>query len=109
MTGSLRLLPSTGETMLRHEFAAMFDEPVDFGSPTAWECSRLCIHPRASTSMSSTAFQTVSTELLSGLCELALRSGIDQIVGLYDQRMTRVFRRIGWCPQPLTEAVGGGG
>lgn len=107
VTGSLRLLPTTGETMLRNEFAAMFDEPVDFMSATAWECTRFCVHPRA-VGASASAFQSTSSELLKGLCDLALRSGIEQIVGLYDNRMTRIYRRIGWSPAPLASTEIGG-
>jgi N-acyl-L-homoserine lactone synthetase len=33
-TGSLCVLPTTGETMLRNELAGFFDEPVDVESPT---------------------------------------------------------------------------
>ena len=97
--GSLRLLPTTGETMLKGDFATMFDEDVCFESPTAWECTRFCVHPAGDRDLA--AFQHVSTELLIGICDLALQSGIDQIVGLYDQRMVRIYRRIGWSPSPL--------
>ncbi len=103
LTGSLRLLPTTGETMLCNEFADFFDEPVDVRSPTTWECTRFCVHPGTS----STAIERgrrVSRELLAGLCDLCLTSGIEQIVGLYDERMTRIYRRIGWSPIPLTSA-----
>ena len=99
-TGSLRLLPTTGETMLQNEFAPMFDEPVDVSSPTVWECTRFCVHPRER-ELSGQEFRKVSAELLIGLCKLALESGIEQIVGLYDGRMTRIYRRIGWSPVPL--------
>jgi N-acyl-L-homoserine lactone synthetase len=97
MHGSLRLLPTTGETMLRNEFANFFTEPVDVSSPTAWECTRFCVHSDPSHETS----RQVSSELLIGLCELAIESGIEQIIGLYDERMTRVYRRIGWSPAPL--------
>lgn len=97
--GSLRVLPTTGNTMLRDAFAGMFDEPVDFQSPTAWECTRFCIHPNA-----ERIFQKTSRDLVIGICELALREGIDQIVGLYDERMTRVYRKIGWSPAELTRS-----
>jgi acyl homoserine lactone synthase len=96
--GSLRLLPTTGDTMLRNEFAAFFTEPVDVVSPTAWECTRFCVHP---TPDGHGNLRRVSSELLIGLCELALTSGIEHIVGLYDHAMTRIYRRIGWSPAPL--------
>lgn len=98
LTGSLRLLPTTGETMLCNEFASFFDEPVDVRSPTAWECTRFCVHPAPEVCDEN---RHTSSDLLIGLCELALSSGIDQVVGLYDHTMTRVYRRIGWSPTPI--------
>jgi N-acyl-L-homoserine lactone synthetase len=99
-TGSLRLLPTTGETMLGNEFSSFFDEPVDIRSPTAWECTRFCVHPHLASDERERG-RRVSSDLLIGLCELALSSGIEHIVGLYDQAMTRVYRRIGWSPTPF--------
>lgn len=40
LTGSLRLLPTTGATMLKSEFRHFFDQPIDVDSPTTWECTR---------------------------------------------------------------------
>ena len=102
LTGSLRILPTTGETMLHNEFADFFDEPVDVESPTVWECTRFCVHPRQSASAIDN--KRVSSELLIGLCQLCLSSGIEQVMGLYDHAMTRVYDRIGWSPVPLARS-----
>jgi acyl homoserine lactone synthase len=99
-TGSLRLLPTTGKTMLSNEFASFFDEPIDVRSPIIWECTRFCVHPHFASGERDRG-RRVSSELLIGLCERALSSGIAQIVGLYDYAMTRVYRRIGWSPLPF--------
>ncbi|PDS76229.1 acyl-homoserine-lactone synthase [Rhizobium sp. L43] len=101
LTGSLRLLPTTGATMLKSEFRHFFDEPIDVDSPTTWECTRFCLHPLAGHIDQS---RTVATELLSGLCDLALDTGIESIVGLYDVAMVGVYRRIGWRPTPLARS-----
>jgi acyl homoserine lactone synthase len=99
-TGSLRLLPTTGDTMLRNEFKNMFDNCVDVSSPLAWECTRFCVHPSAD----KVDRRTASIELLDGLCKLALRSGIEQIVGVYGSEMIPVYRRIGWSPDPFASS-----
>ena len=49
--------------------------------------------------------RTVATELLSGLCDLALDTGIESIVGVYDGAMVGVYRRIGWRPTPLARSL----
>jgi N-acyl-L-homoserine lactone synthetase len=101
LTGSLRLLPTTGATMLKSEFRHFFDQPIDVDSPTTWECTRFCIHPLAGQIDQS---RTVATELLSGLCDLAFDTGIESIVGVYDVAMVGVYRRIGWRPTPLARS-----
>ncbi|MBY5571447.1 GNAT family N-acetyltransferase [Rhizobium leguminosarum] len=102
LTGSLRLLPTTGATMLKSEFRHFFDQPIDIDSPTTWECTRFCVHPSAGHIAQSRA---VATELLSGLCDLALGAGIENIVGVYDGAMVGVYRRIGWRPTPLARSL----
>lgn len=105
-TGSLRILPTTGSTMLKAEFADFFDEPVDVESPTAWECTRFCVHPPTDDHRENDPRLSglTSTELLAGLCDLCISSGIEQVIGLYDSRMTRVYARIGWSPAVLARS-----
>ncbi|ANM21288.1 acyl-homoserine-lactone synthase 2 (plasmid) [Rhizobium sp. N541] len=103
LRGSLRLLPTTGATMLTSEFRDFFDQPIDVDSPTCWECTRFCVHPLAGDADQNSS-RTVATELLSGLCDLALDTGIESIVGVYDAAMIGVYRRIGWRPTPLARS-----
>ncbi|MDR9773131.1 acyl-homoserine-lactone synthase [Rhizobium hidalgonense] len=103
LTGSLRLLPTTGATMLKSEFRNFFDQPIDVDSPTCWECTRFCLHPLVQDADQYSS-RTVATELLSGLCDLALDTGIESIVGVYDAAMIGVYRRIGWKPTPLARS-----
>lgn len=99
LSGSLRLLPTTGPTMLNNEFLNFFDEPVDVESPAVWECTRFCVHPNSYRDCKGRSY--ISSRLLIGLCELCLSSGVQQVIGLYDSRMSRVYGRIGWVPTPL--------
>jgi len=41
------------------------------------------------------------TALLCAGCELGLQFGLSDSVGVYDPRMTRIYRRIGWEPTCL--------
>jgi N-acyl-L-homoserine lactone synthetase len=95
--GSLRLLSTTGPIMMRDDFAGMFSEPIDISSPLIWECTRFCLHPW----LSAKHRRGVSTELMLGICETALIAGIAQILGVYDRRMVKIYRRIGWEPEVL--------
>lgn len=101
--GSLRLLPTTGETMLRDHFRDVFDG-VDITSPRIWECTRFCVDAEATANLTRRGVQRVTTELLLGICEIGLQSGISQIVGVFDRRMIRIYGRGGWSPEVVGEA-----
>lgn len=92
VTGSLRLMPTTGRTMLKERFADRFDEPVDLASATIWEGTRLSV-PSDEPGRHRTA-----CELLVGACEVGLGAGLTQIIGLFDDSLERLHRRIGWSP-----------
>lgn len=96
--GSLRLLPTTGDTMLRDVFASVFDGTV-IESPLIWECTRFCIESGASVETTKSGLHRVTTALLLGICEVGLQSGIEHIVGVFDHRMIRIYRRGGWAPE----------
>jgi N-acyl-L-homoserine lactone synthetase len=103
MLGSLRLLPTTGDTMLQNEFRNFFDEPVDIRSPTAWECTRFCVHPQSEVA-DLEYWRAAASELLIELCSLALNSGMEHIIGVYERPMARIYRRIGWEPELLARS-----
>jgi acyl homoserine lactone synthase len=88
--------------MLRSEFRHFFEDDVDVTAPTIWECTRFCVPPVLDRTEQDLGI--VSAELLIGLCELCLASGIEFVVGVYDTPMTRIYARIGWCPEVLARA-----
>jgi N-acyl-L-homoserine lactone synthetase len=90
--GSLRLLATTGPTMSQGEFAHLFDDVVDVVVPTIWKCARFCVPPVLGKSAQDVS--TISVELLIGLCELCLASGIEFVVGVYETPMTHIYARI---------------
>lgn len=94
--GSLRFLPTIGRTMVNEHFTHLTDD-VTIRSPLIWECTRFCIAPDAAGG--------VSSALLLASCEMGLRFGLEQAVGVFDPRMPRIYSRIGWSP----DVIGTGG
>ena len=100
--GSLRLMPTTGPTLLSEVFASDFDEPVDIRSPTIWEGTRFCVHPgRNGSVLTESGLNLATSELFMAMCEVGLAAGLTQIIGVYDPRLIRIYRRIGWSPEQL--------
>lgn len=90
--GSMRFLPTTGPTMVNDVFAHVLGGGAVV-SPLIWECTRFCL--------SNTAKSHVAAALMLGGGEIMTGFGIQHFVGVFDARMTRIYRAIGSCPEIL--------
>lgn len=87
--GSMRFLPTTGDTMVNDHFLDLTDG-VEIRSPFIWECTRFCLAPGAD--------GRISAMLMLGGLELGLAFHLSHAVGVFDARMVRIYRRLGWGP-----------
>lgn len=98
--GSLRLLPTTGPTLLKDTFLDTLPDAVDLSSPTIWECTRLCIDERLMGDRLESLLPA-STLLIEALGEVALKAGIETVLGVFEPIMLRIYRRIGCAVEIL--------
>jgi acyl homoserine lactone synthase len=96
--GSMRFLPTTGDTMLNDHFTHLTDG-VQIRSPFIWECTRFCLSPKAT--------PHVSAALMLGGMEIGLGNHLSHSVGVFDARMVRIYRRLGWGPTILGSSGAG--
>ena len=89
--GSMRFLPTTGRTMVNEHFADILSGPLP--SPFIWECTRFCL--------SRGAGRHVAAALTLAGGEIMRNFNIDHFVGVFDPRMTRIYRLIGVTPEVL--------
>lgn len=80
--GSLRMMPTVGQTMVNDHFTNLTDG-VRIESPLIWECTRLCISP--------TADYRVTAALVVGAGELMDAFALEHYVGVFFDKMERVF------------------
>ena len=90
--GSLRLLPTTGPTLLADFFSDTMPDAALMSAPTIWECTRFCVDEDRLRHRDQIV---ASRDLISGLGSVALDAGIESILGNFDDRMLRLYRRIG--------------
>lgn len=90
--GSMRLLPTTGRTMVNDHFIHLTDG-VRIESPLIWECTRFCLARGAS--------GHVAAALMLAGGEVMQNFGVRHYVGVFDARMVRIYRRIGSSPDIL--------
>ena len=97
--GSLRLLPTTGPNMLRDVFPQLLDSEY-IESATIWESSRICAAGVAGRlERNRNGINTVLSELILGIGEVAVAAGLTQIVSVFDARIFRVLKAAGCNPQ----------
>ena len=90
--GSLRFLPTTGKTMVNDHFTHLTDG-VKIQSPYIWECTRFCVSP--------TSDRRAAAKLLTAGAFIMKECCIDHFVGVFDDRMERIYRVIGANPTVL--------
>ena len=88
--GSMRLLPTTGPTMVCDHFAHLIGEARVTG-PDIWECTRFCLS-RNGSSRAAAALMLAGGEVMRNF-------GVAQYLGVFDARMERIYRAIGSEPR----------
>ena len=96
--GSMRLLPTTGPTMVNDHFGHLTGGGA-ITSPLIWECTRFCLSRQAG--------PNVAAALMLAGGEVMQNFGIEHYVGVFDARMERIYRHIGSSPEIVgTEGEG---
>ena len=90
--GSMRFLPTVGRTMVNDHFSHLTDG-VHIESPLIWECTRFCLAPRAE--------RQVSSGLVLGAGEVMANFHLEHVVGVFDNRMERIYRLMGLEPDVI--------
>jgi acyl homoserine lactone synthase len=93
--GCLRLLPTTGPTLLADCFADTVPDAAHLSSPTIWEGTRFCLSEAVLDRESQDGLLFASTVMITALGELAVYAGIESVVGNFDAAMLRLYRRLG--------------
>lgn len=111
--GCVRVLPTTGPTMLRDTFPMLLGASPAPASPDIWESSRFALDPAPSGPKAAGGLAQATYELFAGMIEFGLANNLSRIVTVTDTRMERILRLATWPlsrieqPRPVgkTEAV----
>lgn len=95
LKGSLRLLPTTGPTLLSEVFSDTLPDAALLSAPSIWECTRFCLDAEALMKDWREEMLLASCTLIEGLGTVALRSGVTSVLGNFAPSMLRVYHRIG--------------
>lgn len=95
VVASLRLLPTTGRTLLSDIFYETAPDAASLAAPGIWECSRFCIDEDRLATISGREVRRTSAMMLASIAELGLLRGIEAIVGNCEPAALLAFRRSG--------------
>jgi len=94
--GCVRLLPTTGPTMLRDTSPVLLDDQPAPASETIWESSRFGFDLSAGQPKGTGGIALATYELFAGMIEFGLMHHLSDIVTVTDVRMERILQRVGW-------------
>jgi acyl homoserine lactone synthase len=107
--GGLRLMPTTGPTLLYDVFRRTFSDNVNLIAPGIWEGTRMCVDE----ALVAQSFPAIDAGrafclMLLALCECALAHGIQTMISNYEPQLKRIYRRAGADVDELGRADGYG-
>jgi acyl homoserine lactone synthase len=101
--GCVRLLPSTGPTMLRDVFAALTSCSAVATTPAVWESSRFAVDTSLAGDATRHGLAGTTYELFAGMIEFGLYRKLISIVTVTDVRVERILSRANWPLRRIAE------
>src|SRR3546814_12704268 len=98
----VRLLPTSGPTMLRDTFAPLLAGHPAPSDPAIWESSRFALDVGHEAGDPASGIASATYELFAGMIEFGLARGLADIVTVTDLRMERILRRAAWPDRKST-------
>ena len=107
--GSLRLMPTTGPTLLFDVFDRTFPTTADIAAPGIWEGTRMCVdEDRLSADHPDLDPGRAFCLMLLALCEVAMAHGVHTMISNYEPHMARIYKKAGCELDELGRADGYG-
>lgn len=93
---SIRLMPTTGPTLLYDVFRQTFPDEANLSAPGIWEGTRACVDAEAvSEDFPELSASRVFSMLVLAATECAFAHGIHTIISNYEPQVQRIYRRAG--------------
>lgn len=96
LLGGVRLLPTTGPTMLADTFPALLAGQATPHSEKVLESSRFCVDTKLASELADNGLNRATFILFAAMIEGARAANAESIVTVTDTRMERILRRAGW-------------
>lgn len=101
VVGTLRLLPTTGFTMVNDVFSELLPDNEPIVSPLIWESSRFAVDRDADVPIGPNGVSRAVAELGLGMNAVAMQTGLTHIVTVYDALVHRTLKRAQCAGEPI--------
>lgn len=102
--GCVRLLPTTGPTMLADRFSALLGNKESPRSERILESSRFCVDTKLASKVGENGLNRATFVLFAAMIEYLRIASAHSIVTVTDVRMERILRRAGWPLERIAPA-----
>lgn len=103
--GCVRLLPTTGPTMLADTFPMLLGDKRAPSCDAILESSRFCVDTARAAEQGQGGLNRATFVLFAAMLEIIRAKGANAIVTVTDVRMERILRRAGWPLERLADPV----
>jgi acyl homoserine lactone synthase len=105
----MRLMPTTGPTLLYDVFRRTFPVAAELSAPGIWEGTRMCVHDvNLKADHPEIEPGRAFGLMLLALCECSMAHGIHTMVSNYEPHLKRIYQRAGAKVDELGRADGFG-
>jgi acyl homoserine lactone synthase len=101
VVGTLRLLPTTGFTMINDVFRELLPDGKPIESPLIWESSRFAVDREADVPIGPNGISRATAELGLAMNALGMQLGLTHIVTVYDALVHRALKRARCAGEPI--------
>ena len=101
IVGTLRLLPTTGFTMINDVFSELLPDGEPIVSPLIWESSRFAVDRDADVPIGPNGVSRAVAELGLGMNAVCMRAGLTHVVTVYDALVHRILKHAQCAGEPL--------
>jgi N-acyl-L-homoserine lactone synthetase len=101
VVGGLRLLPTTGFSMINDTFSVLLPDSDRIESPLIWESSRFSVDHESDVAIGKKGISRATAELGLAMNGIGMQTGLTHIVTVYDAFMHRVLKRAGCAGTPI--------
>jgi N-acyl-L-homoserine lactone synthetase len=86
VTGGVRLMPTTGPTLMQNVWADMLPSPDDFRSPNIWEATRFCVDDCSNRTRKGNFVNRATLALSLAVMEFGSANGITHVIGVCERK-----------------------